>query len=82
MQVELAFTSGDDAEFKILKKDVEVAAELWYNTRRFNPLVARVAQLVEHQIVILRVAGSYPVSCPIRLCPKNRGGVRLLGFGT
>ena len=33
--------------------------------RRFNTLVARVAQLVEHQIVILRVAGSYPVSCPI-----------------
>ena len=27
-------------------------------------LMARVAQLVEHQIVILRVAGSYPVSCP------------------
>ena len=26
--------------------------------------MARVAQLVEHQIVDLRVAGSYPVSCP------------------
>ena len=32
-----------------------------------NNSMARVAQLVEHQIVDLRVAGSYPVSCPMLL---------------
>ena len=48
-----------------MKFGVENGGEMRYTIRRLFDKMARVAQLVEHQIVDLRVAGSCPVSCPI-----------------
>ena len=51
--------------FRIVKRRFLFCEYGGFKSLRSDHLLARVAQLVEHQIVDLRVAGSCPVSCPI-----------------
>lgn len=51
--------------FRVVNAKVLNCEIAGFKSLRSDHLLARVAQLVEHQIVDLRVAGSCPVSCPI-----------------